>query len=287
MTIRRATTNDLLRVQQCNLHCLPENYQMRYYLYHAVIWPQLPQVAVDEDGTICGYVLGKLDEEAPVLAAHVTSIAVFRSHRQLAIATKLIRATQREMRHVMGAIYVSLHVRVSNTAAIHLYQDVCGFRVVNIEVKYYADGEDAYEMRCYLYSWQDHGAFINRDGTVDPREGTIGRDGRLSFPDAVIKERDRKAYGAPRPPPLLEDLADVPLPPIVRDVTVSLDPGSCPLREVSPCPARPKHRTSLPCYTFSSACATSIYTSSPPQDIPKDDKDTPAAARKAAKGKRK
>ena len=216
VTVRRATINDLLRVQQCNLQCLPENYQMRYYLYHAVIWPQLPQVALDEDGTICGYVLAKLDEDAPVVAAHITSIAVLRTHRQLSVATKLIRAAQREMRHVMGAIYVSLHVRVSNTSAIHLYQNVCGFRVVNIEPRYYADGEDAYEMRCYLYSWHDHGAFIARDGTVDPREGTIGRDGRIVWPDSVIKERDRRAFGTPTPPPLLVELADVPLPPVVR-----------------------------------------------------------------------
>ena len=25
---------DLLAMQKCNLLCLPENYQMKYYLYH-------------------------------------------------------------------------------------------------------------------------------------------------------------------------------------------------------------------------------------------------------------
>ena len=27
--------------QHCNLLCLPENYQLKYYLYHALTWPQV------------------------------------------------------------------------------------------------------------------------------------------------------------------------------------------------------------------------------------------------------
>jgi N-alpha-acetyltransferase 10/11 len=49
-----------------------------------------------------------------------------------------------------GAHYVSLHVRVSNSAALHLYRDTLGFTVDKIEAKYYADGEDAYSMRMDL-----------------------------------------------------------------------------------------------------------------------------------------
>ena len=32
--IRPATVDDLAAMQQCNLMCLPENYQMKYYVYH-------------------------------------------------------------------------------------------------------------------------------------------------------------------------------------------------------------------------------------------------------------
>ena len=42
-----------------------------------------------------------------------------------------------------NAVYVSLHVRVSNVAALALYRDTLGFKVVGTEQKYYADGEDA------------------------------------------------------------------------------------------------------------------------------------------------
>jgi len=49
-----------------------------------------------------------------------------------------------------SAAYVSLHVRVSNTAALHLYRDTLGFKVEKVEAKYYADGEDAYSMKMDL-----------------------------------------------------------------------------------------------------------------------------------------
>jgi hypothetical protein len=42
------------------LHSLPENYQMKYYLYHILSWPQLLYVAEDYDGSIVGYVLAKM-----------------------------------------------------------------------------------------------------------------------------------------------------------------------------------------------------------------------------------
>lgn len=49
-----------------------------------------------------------------------------------------------------GAKYVSLHVRVSNVAARHLYEDTLRFENEKTEAKYYADGEDAFCMRLDL-----------------------------------------------------------------------------------------------------------------------------------------
>ena len=33
--------DDLMNMQHCNLLCLPENYQMKYYFYHGLSWPQV------------------------------------------------------------------------------------------------------------------------------------------------------------------------------------------------------------------------------------------------------
>ena len=47
MNIRVAQIGDLQKIQACNLLCLPENYQLKYYMYHLLSWPQLSYVAED------------------------------------------------------------------------------------------------------------------------------------------------------------------------------------------------------------------------------------------------
>jgi peptide alpha-N-acetyltransferase len=140
-------------MQACNLQNLPENYTMRYYLYHAMTWPSLSYVAEDAKGRIVGYVLAKMEEDiAPgdEPHGHLTSISVLRSYRRLGLAKKLMLQSQDAMASIYKASYVSLHVRKSNRAALSLYRDSLGFTVQGIEKKYYADGEDAYAMRLSL-----------------------------------------------------------------------------------------------------------------------------------------
>eukprot|EP01006_Ploeotia_vitrea_P016829 TRINITY_DN47744_c0_g1_i1.p1 TRINITY_DN47744_c0_g1~~TRINITY_DN47744_c0_g1_i1.p1 ORF type:complete len:226 (+),score=30.39 TRINITY_DN47744_c0_g1_i1:25-678(+) len=162
---RRATIEDLLYMQACNLTCLPENYQMKYYYYHMLSWPQLLYVCEDYNGKIVGYVLAKMEEDAAEPHGHITSVAVLRSHRKLGIATRLMKSTQVDMKDMFGAEYVSLHVRKSNAAAIHLYQETLGFRVHDIESRYYADSEDAYDMRKYFNKKQS-GGYVNSEGEL-------------------------------------------------------------------------------------------------------------------------
>merc|ERR1711988_746915 len=154
MNIRCATTNDLMNMQHCNLLCLPENYQMKYYMYHGLSWPQLSFVAEDHRGEIVGYVLAKMEEEfEDDPHGHITSLAVKRSHRRLGLAQKLMDQTARAMVETFNAKYVSLHVRKSNRAALNLYKTALRFQISEIEPKYYADGEDAYAMRRNLVVW--------------------------------------------------------------------------------------------------------------------------------------
>jgi len=153
VTIRPARADDLTAMQACNLQNLPENYTMRYYLYHAMTWPSLSYVAEDAKGRVVGYVLAKMEEDiAPgdEPHGHLTSISVLRSYRRLGLAKKLMLQSQDAMASIYKASYVSLHVRKSNRAALSLYRDSLGFTVQGIEKKYYADGEDAYAMRLSL-----------------------------------------------------------------------------------------------------------------------------------------
>lgn len=110
-------------------------------------------MAEDFDGNIVGYCLAKMEEDegaAHPRHGHITSLSVLRTHRKRGIATALMRSAQREMADVFEAEYVSLHVRQSNKAAFHLYSVTLAYEVNDVEKGYYADGEDAYDMRCYF-----------------------------------------------------------------------------------------------------------------------------------------
>lgn len=120
---------------------------MKYYFYHGLSWPQLSYVAEDDQGRIVGYVLAKMEEEADISHGHITSLAVKRTNRRLGLAQKLMDQAARSMVECFNARYVSLHVRKSNRAALHLYQNTLKFEISEIEPKYYADGEDAFAMK--------------------------------------------------------------------------------------------------------------------------------------------
>lgn len=122
-------------------------------------WPQLLHVAENHKGQIVGYVLAKMDDDdAPANPAipgltppphgHITSLAVLRTHRKCGIATQLMRQAHARMQEAFGAHYCSLHVRYTNMAAFHLYSQTLGYKIDKVEKGYYADGEDAYSMKC-------------------------------------------------------------------------------------------------------------------------------------------
>jgi len=167
MNIRLATADDLMGMQAANLQNLPENYVMKFWMYHALTWPQISFVAEDHKGRIVGYVLAKIDNDNednedhqeqqtnvngtnPEIRGHINSISVLRSYRRLGLAKKLMLLSQEAMSTIYKASSVSLHVRRSNKAAIGLYRDTLGFEVNKVERKYYADGEDALSMRLSL-----------------------------------------------------------------------------------------------------------------------------------------
>merc|ERR1711890_193995 len=118
---------------------------MKYYLYHGLSWPQLSYVAEDSNKKIVGYVLAKMEEEPDDdMHGHITSLAVKRSHRRLGLARKLMDQAARAMVENFGAKYVSLHVRVSNRAALNLYEKTLKFDRSDAERprRFQHDGEE-------------------------------------------------------------------------------------------------------------------------------------------------
>jgi len=192
VNIRQATVADLIEMQNCNLFCLPENYQFKYYLYHGLSWPQLLWVAED-DGKIVGYVLAKMeDEDAKEPHGHITSLAVLRSHRKLGLATKLMNATHSCMRDTFKADYVSLHVRKSNVAAFHLYTETLGYETHAVEAKYYADGEDAYDMRKPFKPKKKAEDAGKKDGEQTKAES---KDREMSLKEKLAAKKEQATHG--------------------------------------------------------------------------------------------
>lgn len=86
-----------------------------------------------------------------------------------------------------GAQYVSLHVRMSNVAALRLYRDTLKFKQEKVETKYYADGEDAYSMRLDLGFIREQ--IIDEEDGEDQDEGEpVGQLGK----EGGEKELDKK-----------------------------------------------------------------------------------------------
>lgn len=150
---------------------------MKYYFYHLLSWPQLLWVAEDSDQKIVGYVLAKMEEDVAENSAphgHITSLAVLRTHRKRGIATMLMKTSQKAMSEVFDADYASLHVRKSNRAAFHLYTETLKYDINTVEKGYYADGEDAYDMRCYFKKKEDEVSNDENDLVESTKKLAIG-----------------------------------------------------------------------------------------------------------------
>jgi len=79
------------------------------------------------------------------------------------------------MVEAFGAKYVSLHVRVSNKAALHLYRDTLQFEVDKVEDRYYADGENAYSMKKDLTFLEEAESESENEG--EEKAEDVGIDG--------------------------------------------------------------------------------------------------------------
>ena len=200
---------DIYQMQHTNLRCLPENYNLRYYMYHYLSWPQFLYVQEDYNGNVVGYVLAKMDDEdeSPKAHGHVTSLSVLRTHRKLGVASNVMNMSMKNMEEVYSANFCSLHVRRTNEAALHLYQKTLGFRCCEIDEKYYVDDEDAFHMKKHFKASKEQMFEVTDEGTLrrllknekdrsDPSSSLASAAPKLQLAAAPAKEQQlAKAAG--------------------------------------------------------------------------------------------
>lgn len=151
--IRNARMDDIDEIMRINRLTLPENYPYYFFVEHLKEYGLAFFVAVTNEGKIVGYIMPRIEwgfsnlKQLPTLVrkGHVVSIAVLEEYRRKGIGTALLESSMRSMKNEYNADEVYLEVRVSNYAAIRLYEKL-GFKKVKVLKSYYADGEDAYLM---------------------------------------------------------------------------------------------------------------------------------------------
>ena len=153
--VREFNLKDLERVMQINAACLPENYSSYFYRDLYQRYPQSFRVA-DVENMVQGYIMcriergwSKMGKLTPTRLCHIVSIAVMEDYRRRGIGRELIVQAMRKGREVYDTSEGYLEVRISNDAAIGLY-DVLGFKKVKRNYGYYMDGEDAWVMAAIL-----------------------------------------------------------------------------------------------------------------------------------------
>jgi len=149
-SVRRCEREDIPLVIDINAETLPEHYSDYFYYEILTEFPETFLVA-ELDGAIIGYVMCRVEYGFSHLRrlglarkGHIVSIAVREKHRGKGVGTMLIRASQDAMA-AKTATECYLEVRVSNSGAISLYQNL-GYKVSGRLEAYYKDGEAALVM---------------------------------------------------------------------------------------------------------------------------------------------
>eukprot|EP00770_Monocercomonoides_exilis_P006815 MONOS_6780.1-p1 / transcript=MONOS_6780.1 / gene=MONOS_6780 / organism=Monocercomonoides_exilis_PA203 / gene_product=Nat5 protein / transcript_product=Nat5 protein / location=Mono_scaffold00220:28186-28894(-) / protein_length=156 / sequence_SO=supercontig / SO=protein_coding / is_pseudo=false len=141
-----------------NLDQYTENYNIKFYLEHLGRWPDICIVEENAWGNIVGYHLGKVEGEVDQWHGHVTAISVSPFYRRMGLGEKLMKYA-RDISELNGGNFVDLYVRVSNRAGIGMYESL-GYIVYRHIIGYYAEGEDAYDMRLALSRDRDKKSVI-------------------------------------------------------------------------------------------------------------------------------
>lgn len=140
LTVRDWTIEDIAAIAEMERRCFADAWSAEL-LADVLKYPFLHGILLEEDGRIVGYGCLRVLFEA----ADVDNIAVDSPYRGRGYGEKLLGILLDRARS-LGARECLLEVRVSNAAAIGLYQKY-GFLQIAVRKKYYEDGEDALVMQ--------------------------------------------------------------------------------------------------------------------------------------------
>lgn len=161
MTYRSMTTLDLFNCNNINLDAFTENFNTSFYLNYIAEWPELCIVAEASDGTMAGYIIGKMEGTGTDWHGHVTALSVAPEFRSAGVASRLMQVLE-EVSDKFNCYFVDLFVRSTNDVAVSFYKKL-DYEIYQIVKGYYSGGEDAYDMRKCLSRDTKRSSLINPD----------------------------------------------------------------------------------------------------------------------------
>lgn len=173
-TLRKCTQDDIQSVMEINEKSLPENYPLFFYEQILERYPDSFILAYlkDEPKKIIGYIMWRI-EKGPssfsleyVKKGHLVSLAILEDYRRIGIGNALLKESMQNVQKFKIAEHV-LEVRVSNTAAINLYEKCHKYEKIRIIGHYYRDGEDAFYM---AYSCNSPNNYIHGSTNMTEKE---------------------------------------------------------------------------------------------------------------------
>ncbi len=139
MEIVAATWRDLAALHQLERACFAEDRWPLFDLVAVLTWPDIVRLKAVMDGFMVGFIAG--DPRPQENIAWIATLGVLPAYRRRGIGIALLEACEARLQQQR----LRLCVRVSNLAAIHLYEKA-GYCSLERWPKYYEDGEDALVM---------------------------------------------------------------------------------------------------------------------------------------------
>lgn len=145
-TIRPMVMEDLRRFQNINFDMWTETFNMNFYLSYLTRWPELCLVAENCDGSLCGYLIGKVEGVDEDWHCHVSAVTVAPEFRRTGLAKRLMCQFEDLSEKVHACYFSDLFVKSTNVVALKFYESL-GYVIYRTIIGYYSGDEDAYDMR--------------------------------------------------------------------------------------------------------------------------------------------
>ena len=138
--IEPATWRDLNAVRHLEQVCFPNDAWPLWDLIGILSFPNVVRMKAMVDGRLVGFIGVDIREKENT--AWIATVGVLPEYRGRGIGRMLLETSERQLK---GIGQVRLSVRMSNEAAIRLYERQ-GYRRVGVWNRYYSDGEDGLVM---------------------------------------------------------------------------------------------------------------------------------------------